>query len=150
MSIIHQKQTRLPDQRVKLYKEAVDILLRRWQQHKQGALTPSPALTRFLEDENRLRSSMYRLAYEAHCARCQDKKNQTADLPRGEALVILGDAKYIGDLNLAQEFLDYVDQRAGLLVVGYPFLEFAQRCQLPGARHRDHRSPAQVVLVVER
>ena len=116
MAIIHQKQTRLPDQRVKLYKEAVDILLRRWQQHKQGALTPSPALTRFLEDENRLRSSMYRLAYEAHCARCQDKKNQTADLPRGEALVILGDVKYIGDLNLAQEFLDYVDQRAGLLV----------------------------------
>ncbi|HOD06248.1 MAG TPA: NACHT domain-containing protein, partial [Anaerolineaceae bacterium] len=116
MAIIHQKQTRLPDQRVKLYEEAVDILLRRWQQHKQGELSPSEELAKFLKDDTRLRPAMYRLAYAAHCARCQDKKSTTTDLPRGDALLILEDIKYLGDLKLAQEFLDYVDQRAGLLV----------------------------------
>jgi len=116
MAIIHQKQTRLPDQRVKLYKEAVDILLRRWQQHKQGELSPSEELAKFLKNDTRLRPAMYRLAYAAHCARCQDKKSTTTDLPRGDALLILEDTKYLGDLKLAQEFLDYVDQRAGLLV----------------------------------
>jgi len=155
MAIIHQKQTRLPDQRVKLYKEAVDILLRRWQQHKQGELAPSEALAQFLKEDTRLRPAMYRLAHTAHCAGC--KNGGVADLPRGEALVILADKKYLGDLNLAQEFLDYVDQRAGLLVgrggegeegkpvtYGFPhrtFQEYLAGCHIAGLR--DYRTIGQ-------
>ncbi|MCB0187807.1 MAG: SUMF1/EgtB/PvdO family nonheme iron enzyme, partial [Caldilineaceae bacterium] len=37
------------------------------------------------------------------------------DLPRLEALGLLEAAQYLGDLSLANQFLDYVDQRAGLL-----------------------------------
>jgi len=153
MAIIHQKQTRLPDQRVKLYKEAVDILLRRWQQHKQGELSPSEKLAKFLKDDTRLRPAMYRLAYTTHCA--GSKNGGAADLPRGDALVILADKKYLGDLNLAQDFLDYVDQRAGLLVgrggedstpVAYSFphrtfQEYLAGCHIAGLR--DHRAMGQ-------
>jgi len=155
IAIIHQKQTRLPDQRVKLYKEAVDILLRHWQQHKQGELSPSEALAQFLKEDTRLRPAMYRLAHTVHCAGC--KNGGVADLPRGEALVILADKKYLGDLNLAQEFLDYVDQRAGLLVgrggegeegkpvtYGFPhrtFQEYLAGCHIAGLR--DYRAIVQ-------
>ena len=39
-----------------------------------------------------------------------------ADLTRGELLALLEQPAYLGDPGLAGEFLDYVDQRAGLLV----------------------------------
>ena len=40
----------------------------------------------------------------------------TADLPRGKALEILEQPEFLGTTPLADEFLNYVDQRAGLLV----------------------------------
>lgn len=109
MAIIHQKQTRLPDERVKLYDEAVKVLLNRWQESK--GLAPSPALAAFLCDDRRVRPTLERLAYEAHC----QKGKESADLPRTTLLGLLEES-FAGDLTLASEFLDYADHRAGLLV----------------------------------
>ncbi len=109
MAIIHQKQTRLPDERVKLYDEAVKVLLNRWQESK--GLAPSPALAAFLRDDRRVRPTLERLAYEAH----RQKGKEAADLPRTTLLGLL-DESFAGDLTLAGEFLDYADHRAGLLV----------------------------------
>jgi len=109
MAIIHQKQTRLPDERVKLYDEAVKVLLNRWQESK--GLAPSPALAAFLRDDRRVRPTLERLAYEAH----RQKGKEAADLPRTTLLGLL-DESFAGDLALAGEFLDYADHRAGLLV----------------------------------
>lgn len=115
MAIIHQKEIGLPRERVRLYKLAVDILLRRWQKYKTGeeGLQVSEPLAKFLKDEYRLRTLMERLAYEAHRT---GKDKGTADLERGKALAILEEPACLNDLGLAKEFLDYVDQRSGLLV----------------------------------
>ncbi|MBK9233732.1 MAG: SUMF1/EgtB/PvdO family nonheme iron enzyme [Anaerolineae bacterium] len=149
MAIIHQREIGLPKERVRLYSLAVDVLLRRWQQRKAGetGLTPSAALSAFLRDDLKLRLVMERLAYEAHRA----KRGAAVDLERGATLVLLDQAEYLGDTSLAAEFLDYVDQRAGLLLgrggeLGHPatysfphrtFQEYLAGCYLVGQRQPD-------------
>ena len=115
MAIIHQKEISLPKERVRLYRLVVDVLLRRWQKHRfgEGQMSPSAGLVEFLKDERRLLAALERLAYEAHSA--GKGKKEAADLLRKNALVILDQKEYLGDTGLAAEFLDYVDQRAGLL-----------------------------------
>ncbi len=114
MAIIHQKH-RLPDQRVQLYKEAVDILLYRWQQERRIAL--SPALASFLRG-NRVRRVLEQLAYAAHRPQRQQAaqvEDQSADLTRAEVIALLDEAMQ-GAMGLAGELLDYVDVQAGLLL----------------------------------
>ncbi|RIK70993.1 hypothetical protein DCC62_22255 [candidate division KSB1 bacterium] len=116
MAIIHQREIGLPKERVRLYHLAVDVLLRRWQKRKtgegDGAL--SKAMSDFLKDDRRLREVMERLAFEAH--RLGKDKKEAADLDRGFALKLLEQPEYLGAAALADEFLNYVDERAGLLV----------------------------------
>lgn len=142
MAIIHQKEIGLPKERVRLYKLVVDVLLLRWQKYKTG----DDSLAAFLKDYLRLQTTLERLAYEAH--RAGTEKNQAGDLPRGALLVLLEDAAYLGSLELAVQFLDYIDQRAGLLVgrggaEGQPssysfphrtFQEYLVGCYLAGQR----------------
>lgn len=109
MAIVHQKETKLPRERVRLYAKAVEVLVERWQSHR-GVAT-APALAALFADENRLRRVLERLAYEAHLT-----KQKEADLPRSRLLTILEEREFLGDVGLASAFLDYVDQRAGLLV----------------------------------
>jgi len=115
MAIIHQEEVTLPRERVRLYKLVVDVLLRRWQKQKlgEGKLTPSEKLAAFLMDGDRILDAMERLAYEAHLS-AKGKKG-SADLLRMRAVEILEDKRYLNDMGLANEFLNYVDQRAGLL-----------------------------------
>jgi len=115
MAIIHQKEIGLPRERVRLYKLVVEVLITRWQKYKlgEGKLSPSKALVDFLKDENRLLGALEHLAYRAHEVGSENKK--TADLSRKDALDILEAREYLGDPGLAGEFLDYVDQRSGLL-----------------------------------
>ena len=119
MAIIHQRDIGLPDQRVKLYDLVVEVLARRWQKHKTGEQSPSKALEEILKDSRRLREILERLGYEAHLASAsQERRDQTGNLLRTRALEILEKRAYLGGPGLASEFLDYVDQRAGLLA-GY-------------------------------
>lgn len=153
MSLVHQRNIGLPEQRVELYNLAVDILLRRWQKHKQGErkLAASEALTAFLNDNLKLRKAIEHLAFETHSARIG--KNQTADLSRGNALTLLEHKSYLGSAALSEEFLDYVDQRAGLLLgrggedqhpaaYSFPhrtFQEYLAGCHILNERHLDRR-----------
>jgi formylglycine-generating enzyme required for sulfatase activity len=117
MAIIHQRDIGLPEQRVKLYSLVVDVLVRRWQRHKAGEALPSADLARFLKDDLRLRAALERLGYEAQRAGNSPYPDaQSGDLLRMRALEILERQEYLGSVALAHEFLDYVDQRAGLLV----------------------------------
>ena len=113
MAIIHQKETKLPDQRVELYNMAVDVLLRRWFREKKIPVSKE-LKAEILDNSPRLREIMERLAYAAHCVKGDGDKQ--ADLPWKEAVDILTEKQYIGDFSLAGNFLDYVDQRSGLLV----------------------------------
>ena len=112
MAIIHQREVGLPRERVRLYSLAVEVLLRRWQKHKVG----DAALAEFLKDDLKLRAVLEALAYAAH--RASTGAGGAGTLLRKDALDLLEQPQNLGELRLAGEFLDYVDQRAGLLV-GY-------------------------------
>jgi len=112
MAIIHQREVGLPRERVRLYDLAVDVLIRRWQTGKGIAV--SPRLTTLLDDDLHLRRILDRLGYEAH--HLQGEQGAEADLSRLDILGLLEGEAYLGDIGLAAEFLDYVDQRAGLLI----------------------------------
>ena len=112
MALIHQREVGLPKERVRLYSLAVQVLLTRWQKRK-GFLVSSE-LAAVLGDDLKLRALLERLAYEAHQG--QADRSRAADLQRKDILAILEEPAYLGNVGLAGEFLDYVDQRAGLLV----------------------------------
>ncbi|MBT7188757.1 MAG: SUMF1/EgtB/PvdO family nonheme iron enzyme [Anaerolineae bacterium] len=117
MAIIHQKETRLPDQRVKLYSQAVRVLTKRWQEHRFGEeLAVSEGLAAILKNDKRIRKILERLAYEAHRIGKKNGKKTEADLLRKDAIEILEGSAYLGNMNLASELLDYIDLRSGLLV----------------------------------
>jgi len=163
MAIIHQREIGLPKERVRLYFMAVDVLLRRWQKGKSGEsdAAGSPALARFLRDDLSLRAVMERLAYEAHRTGKGEKAAPAmADLARGTALTLLEAPEYLGSTALAAEFLDYVDQRAGLLVgkggdekkqpLSYSFPHRIFQEYLAGCFMVGQRNPArQYLLLVE-
>ena len=81
------------------------------------------------EDDLKLRSVMAALAYQAH--RASSEKNGTGTLLRKDALDLLEKAEQLGDIRLASEFLDYVDQRAGLLIGNGGELAKAHLIQFP-------------------
>ena len=110
MALIHYQDVGLPEESVRLYTRAVDILLYRWHQQKVG----HDDLDDLLRQDRLLREVMERLAYEAHGNQGEDASDTSPDVSRHEAQDILEDA--FGDLAQARRFLDYVDQRAGLLI----------------------------------
>ncbi|MBI5877809.1 MAG: SUMF1/EgtB/PvdO family nonheme iron enzyme [Chloroflexi bacterium] len=122
MAIVHQDQTTLPKQRVRLFAKAIEVLLKRWQETKQRKA--SDALKKLLQEDDRLLKGLRAVAYVAHEQQARDRTARRdreadrapADLP-GRAIVrILRETSTIVDDTLAGEFLDYVDQFAGLLV----------------------------------
>ncbi|MEM8488956.1 MAG: SUMF1/EgtB/PvdO family nonheme iron enzyme [Bacteroidota bacterium] len=110
MIMVHQEDKELPRQRVVLYERAVDILLRKWEKDK-GQLPED--MQELLSSKERIRPIVQRLAFEAHKKKRADA---AADLPRHEAIHILEQDAYLGDLAFAGRFLDYVDERSGLLI----------------------------------
>jgi len=115
MALVHQKNVGLPRERVRLYDEAVKVLLVRWQKEKPGTEALEEDLEELLADERRLRRVLERLAFEAHRVGGTERE-QAAGLARGRILTLLEDSEYLGDADPASRFVDYVDQRAGLLV----------------------------------
>ena len=148
MAIIHQRSIGLPPERVRLYAEAMRVLIERWQKLK--GIAPVAELQAVLNDDRRLRPVLERLAFEAH--QWQSRQRE-ADLPRGELLQLLEQPHYLGDVALASGFLDYIDQRAGVLVgrggdesgakpktysfVHRTFQEYLAGCHLVTGRARD-------------
>ncbi|MGD2178679.1 MAG: SUMF1/EgtB/PvdO family nonheme iron enzyme, partial [Anaerolineae bacterium] len=112
MAIIHQREVGLPRERVRLYSLAVQVLLNRWQKHK--GIPVSSTLSDVLGDDLRLRAILEQLAHAAH--EQQACLGGAADLERKDLLALLERPEHLDDVGLAAEFLDYVDQRAGLLV----------------------------------
>jgi len=107
MAVVHTAQVELPRERACLYQRSVDVLLRRWHQHKAGEV---PLLRRLDVTETQLLTALWEVAYQAHGRGGSEEKGLT----RGEVLRVL--AKHLGSYGQAEAFLDYVDTRAGLLV----------------------------------
>ena len=114
IALIHQRDTILPDKRVELYQEAVDVMLHKWQRRKGlDELGVSVELEKVLKDNHLIQESLMRLAYEAHLEHSADPDFE--GIKRGAALTLLDSPQYFGSIDLADQFLDYVDQRSGLL-----------------------------------
>ena len=108
MTIIHQQHTKLPEERVKLYKLAVDLLIRRWQEENAGL---PESLKDFLMSEEKVGPALTHLAFKAH-----EPGEEAADLEKEEAAELLTSPLYLGSKAKAEMFLDYVDKRSGLLI----------------------------------
>ncbi|RMI01325.1 MAG: hypothetical protein D6681_10960 [Calditrichaeota bacterium] len=113
MAIMRRKR-RLPKEKAQLFKLLVEVLLRRWQEEKfsREEWVASDSLRKLLADEDKLQDLMERLAYEAHR---MGKGKKEADLQWSRAVEILSEKGHLGARTPAIEFLDYLDQRAGLL-----------------------------------
>jgi formylglycine-generating enzyme required for sulfatase activity/energy-coupling factor transporter ATP-binding protein EcfA2 len=108
MAVVHTAQVELPRERAKLYQRCIEVLLRRWHQHKQGQI---PLLNQLGVSESELLRALWEVAYEAHQ---ESGGDEMGNLPRGEVLGIL--VRHLGSYGKAEKFLNYVDVRAGLLV----------------------------------
>ena len=113
MAVLHQRDTKLPDKRVKLYEEVVALLLYRWQDYREIDTPISEKLEVLLREGEIIRKAMEHLAFETH--RLGEGTKKSADLPRKTALDLLQRDEYLENFGLAEEFLTYLDQRCGLL-----------------------------------
>jgi len=127
MALVHTHEGELPDARARLYEKAVEILLWRWERQKQSG---DPLLACLLaaagRDRGDLLSLLERLAYEAHG---RGEAAAGPDGERDEAVAGIGELDLLkalqplhpkGSLDWAQQVLEALKLRAGLLVEGQP------------------------------
>ncbi len=144
MALVHSFKGELPEKRARLYQECVDLLLLRWQRRKvsgEGEAPQPSVLEQLGVQETDLRRALWEVAHRAHYE--QGERQEAADIPERDVLDIL--QRYLGgDWGKAQEFLGYVEERAGLLlgrggvegqVYAFPhrtFQEYLAGCYLAG------------------
>jgi formylglycine-generating enzyme required for sulfatase activity len=113
MALVQTFRGTLPDERAKLYQACVETLLLRWQLRVEGGESDMPDALRELgttaEDLQRL---LWEIAWEAH-SKAEDR-TRSADIPRWNVVDIA--EAHLGSLGKAEQFLEYTEQRAHLLV----------------------------------
>ncbi|MBN1261414.1 MAG: SUMF1/EgtB/PvdO family nonheme iron enzyme, partial [Anaerolineae bacterium] len=136
MTLLHTFRGQLPEDRTELYADAVDLLLRRWEQRVGGeaGLLAQLAIPELKISD--LEAGLYDVAFRAHSGSAGDQT--TADIDEGDLRKWL--APYLGgDWNKAGDFITYIRERAGLLVrhkteaYTFPhrtFQEFMAACHL--------------------
>jgi formylglycine-generating enzyme required for sulfatase activity len=110
----------LPDKRERLYADAVDLLLERWESQriirdpKTNEPMLQPSLAEWLKvDRDKVRDLLNQLAYEAHAG--QGELVGTADVP--ESALIMGLMNLSQNPNVKPKLLiQYLRDRAGLLI----------------------------------
>jgi formylglycine-generating enzyme required for sulfatase activity/energy-coupling factor transporter ATP-binding protein EcfA2 len=119
MALVHLNDGRLPENRVALYGRCVDILLGQWE--LRGKETSDyGALMNYLglpdRDVQRLRPLLARAAFKAHQAGSADSPGVLGrETLRGMVADHLEQLGHVDPHRAAQKFLEYTDQRAGLL-----------------------------------
>jgi formylglycine-generating enzyme required for sulfatase activity len=144
MTLLHTFRGQLPQDRTELYADVVDLLLRRWEGRigeEEGILEQLDIPGLKMSD---LEAGLYEVAYRAHteAGESDDGGAATADVDEGDLRKWL--APYLGDdWNKAGEFVDYIRERAGLLIrhktdaYTFPhrtFQEFMAACHLVGLK----------------
>ncbi len=115
MALLHTTRGRLPDDRVKLYAETVELLLARWQEARLGVESGVSCIVNL----DRLQAALEKVTFEAHLA--QQTKG-TADIPEKDLREALAKGCLSGDWNGAGTLISYIKERAGLLVERAPGL----------------------------
>ncbi len=138
MALLHSFRGTLPEDRTELYADAVDLLLRRWEQRiseEAGLIAQLDIPGLKISD---LEAGLYDVAFRANQLAGED--HGTADIDEGDLRKWL--APYLGgSWDKAGEFVGYIRERAGLLVrhkteaYTFPhrtFQEFMAACHLVG------------------
>jgi len=113
MALLHSSWGRLPEDRVQLYSEIVELLLARWEQSHLGR----EALTRARLSPRDLRFALEEVAYDAHSR--QPAGEGTADVAEPLLRQVL--QGYLeGDWTRAGDVICYIRERAGLLLERKP------------------------------
>jgi formylglycine-generating enzyme required for sulfatase activity len=155
LASVHANNVELPRQRVKLYQQTGNLLLRRWQEAKADKVSLFEEIG--LTEETKMLHALWELGYFGQGA--GKAQEAAADIPRQKALEIL-ERNFVGVREpgvAANRFLDYVDQTAGLLngrgggterVYAFPhrtFQEYFAGCYL-AKRTRDFKRELKKLL----
>jgi energy-coupling factor transporter ATP-binding protein EcfA2 len=125
MALVNTHKGRLPDARAKLYEEAVDILLWRWDQHKAiGGEKSLPRLRELLLEAGRedadLRIVLWRLAFLAQETGGAEKGDSRADIQEGQLRNALAELHPTQSLDWSRLMIDAIRLRSGLLLEREP------------------------------
>ncbi|BBO91149.1 SUMF1/EgtB/PvdO family nonheme iron enzyme [Desulfosarcina ovata] len=147
MALLHTSYGQLPEDRVELYQWAVDLLFRRWKGHVgQGESGLMAQLSMPQLKMSDLMAGLYHVAFQAHAG--QGSVEGTADI--AEEVLLKQLKPFLGDdWNRAEAFVQYVRERAGLLIrhktdaYTFPhrtFQEFMAACHLTGLKDYPHEA----------
>ena len=156
MALVQTYYGTLPDERAKLYQQCVETLLLRWQRHKEDEQTEElpGVLVQLGTTQANLERLLWEISWQAHSQ--QDAREEAADIPEIE--VIRKAKKYLGSYAKAEQFVEYTERRAHLLVgrggqneriFTFPhrtFQEYLAACHLASQRRFGHKA---VKLVAE-
>jgi formylglycine-generating enzyme required for sulfatase activity len=115
MALLHTHRGRLPDDRAKLYKEVIELLLLRWDETKSGGGLQE-LLREAKRDDNDLLRTLGAVAYAVHSRSRNLKADETGDIQRHELLDALEALHPEKSLDWAKRVIETVEQRAGLLI----------------------------------
>ena len=115
MALLHTYRGRLPEDRVDLYRQTVDLLLSRWEQKIGGEQSLMEMLDLPDLKISDLELGLYEVAFCAHAAQGSRADRDTADIRAADLRDWL--APYLGgSFDRAERFVGYIQERAGLLV----------------------------------
>ncbi|MBX3057623.1 MAG: hypothetical protein KF770_14240 [Anaerolineae bacterium] len=114
MALVQTYHGTLPDERARLYQACVETLLLRWQRHKEtgaGAEMPD-VLAQLGVNQQQLERLLWEIAWKAHSRAAE--RQESADIAETE---VMGIAKnHLGSYQKAEQFIEYTERRAHLLV----------------------------------
>lgn len=151
MAVVHTRKNELPDARVLLYRDVVDLLLSRWEAVKlKGDTTGETTWRRLLTEAGLqdidVQQTLWRLAYEVHAQLpAGADREATADVTMATLVDALADLHPQKSKDWAGQVVAVMNERAGLLVEVVPgqryrfphrtFQEYLAACHL--SRQRD-------------
>lgn len=117
---VHTQGGRLPSSRAALYEKSTELLLDRWNEARSG-LGSEPKLSQgFGIDPERVRRAVEAVAYRVQCDMVSDDPSSALDGPARGAYVspglVMEELRRVGSRGRAEELLDYLHQRSGILV----------------------------------
>jgi formylglycine-generating enzyme required for sulfatase activity len=115
MALLHTYRGQLPEDRVDLYRQTVDLLLSRWEQKIGGEQSLMEMLDLPGLKISDLELGLYEVAFRAHPAQGSQAERDTADIRAADLRDWL--APYLGgSFDRAERFVRYIRERASLLV----------------------------------
>ena len=115
MALLHTHWGSLPNDRAKLYKEVIELLLRRWDEARQGSRLHD-LLCEAQRDENDLLRTLATVAFNAHNRSRDGAAGEAGDIPHQELLFALRELHPQKSLDWAERVIETIRDRAGLLI----------------------------------